>query len=45
MVMGIDDGLRFVEAHKDLNAYFIATDESNKLVEKRSSGFPSAANE
>jgi thiamine biosynthesis lipoprotein len=45
MVMGIDDGLRFVEARKDLNAYFIATDESNNLVEKRSSGFPSAAND
>jgi len=45
MVMGLDEGLRFVEARKDLNAYFIATDESKKLVEKRSAGFPSAANE
>jgi thiamine biosynthesis lipoprotein len=45
MVMGLDDGLRFVEARKDLKAYFIATDGSKKLVEKRSSGFPSAANE
>jgi thiamine biosynthesis lipoprotein len=45
MVMGLDAGLRFVEEHKDLHAYFIAADESNKLVEKRSSGFPSAANQ
>jgi hypothetical protein len=28
---------------KDLSAYFIAADESGKLIEKRSSGFPSAA--
>jgi thiamine biosynthesis lipoprotein len=43
MVMGLDEGLRFVEARKELSAYFIAGDESGMLVEKRSSGFPSAA--
>jgi thiamine biosynthesis lipoprotein len=43
MVMGIDEGLQFVEMRKDLSAYFIAADESGKLIEKRSSGFQSAA--
>jgi len=45
MVMGLDAGLRFVEEHGNLHAYFVAADESNKLAEKRSSGFPSAANQ
>jgi thiamine biosynthesis lipoprotein len=45
MVMGLDEGLRFVEARKELSAYFIAKDELNNLVEKRSSAFPSAAAE
>jgi len=45
MVMGLDEGLRFVEAHKELSAYFIARDEANNIIEKRSSAFPSAAND
>ena len=45
MVMGLDAGLRFVEEHQDLHAYFIAADDSNKLVEERSSGFPRAVNQ
>jgi hypothetical protein len=45
MVMGLDEGLRFVESRKELSAYFIAIDESNRLVEKQSSAFPGAANE
>ena len=43
MVMGLEEGLRFVEARKHLSAYFIATDQSGKLVETRSSAFPDAA--
>jgi len=42
VVMGMDDGLRFVEAHKGLHAYFIAKDPSGNTIEKRSSGFPPA---
>jgi thiamine biosynthesis lipoprotein len=45
MVMGLDEGLRFVESRKELSAYFIAMDESNRFVEKQSSSFPGAANE
>jgi thiamine biosynthesis lipoprotein len=45
MVMGLDAGLRFVEARKELGAYFIAADESHRILEKRSSAFPSAARE
>jgi thiamine biosynthesis lipoprotein len=43
MVMGGDEGLRFVEERTDLSAYFITMDPSGKLVEKRSSAFPAPA--
>jgi len=42
MVMGLDEGLPFVEARKDLSAYFIAVGASGQFVEFRSSGFPDA---
>jgi FAD:protein FMN transferase len=42
IVMGLDEGLRFVEARKGLHAYFIAKDSSGNAIEKRSSGFPPA---
>ncbi|HET9217363.1 MAG TPA: FAD:protein FMN transferase [Terriglobia bacterium] len=45
IVMGLDEGLRFVEARKGLAAYFIATDNSGKLVERRSSAFPAPVND
>jgi thiamine biosynthesis lipoprotein len=40
VVMGLDEGLRFVEARKGLQAYFIAKDDAGNTIEKRSSGFP-----
>ena len=42
MVMGLEEGMRFVEARPQLQAYFIAMDEGGKIVEKRTSGFPVA---
>ena len=45
IVMGLDDGLQFVEAHPGLQAYFIAKDPSGNTIEKRSSGFPPALEE
>jgi thiamine biosynthesis lipoprotein len=45
MVMGLDEGLRFVEARKGLSAYFMATDDSGNLVERRSSAFPAPVND
>src|SRR5262249_38112595 len=36
MVMGLDAGLQFVEAHEELKAYFIAQDDAGNLVEKKS---------
>jgi thiamine biosynthesis lipoprotein len=40
IVMGLDEGLRFVEAREGLEAYFIAKDDAGNLIEKWSSGFP-----
>jgi thiamine biosynthesis lipoprotein len=40
LVMGLDDGMQFVESHKQLEAYFIAKDAAGNLVERRSDGFP-----
>ena len=42
MVMGLEEGMRFVEARPQLQAYFIAMDESGNIVEKRTSDFPVA---
>jgi thiamine biosynthesis lipoprotein len=40
MVMGLDEAFQFVEARKELEAYFIARDPEGNLIEKFSSGFP-----
>jgi len=40
IVMGLDDGMQFVETHKQLDAYFMAKDATGNLVEQRSAGFP-----
>jgi thiamine biosynthesis lipoprotein len=40
MVMGLDEGMRFVEARPELQAYFIAMGLDGKIVEKQTSGFP-----
>ena len=40
MVMGLEEGMRFVEARPQLQAYFVAMDEGGNIVEKRTSGFP-----
>jgi thiamine biosynthesis lipoprotein len=45
MVMGVDEGVRFVEARKHLHAYFISNDPQGNIIEKRSSGFPKALEE
>src|SRR5688572_2683373 len=45
IVMGLDEGLRFIDARKGLAAYFVATDDSGKLVERRSSAFPAPVND
>ena len=42
MVMGLDEALRFVESHPNLEAYFIASGEGGETLEVRSSGFPEA---
>ena len=42
IVLGLDEGLRFVETHDHLEAFFIARDESGKPIEKRSPGFPAS---
>jgi thiamine biosynthesis lipoprotein len=39
MVMGLDEGLRFVESRPDLEAYFIA-DGEGAFIERESTGFP-----
>lgn len=45
MVMGLEEGIAFVEARKGLQAYFLVEGESGKIDEKRTSGFPSAVEE
>jgi thiamine biosynthesis lipoprotein len=40
MVMGIDDGARFVEEREGLEAYFVAADGAGGFTERRSTGFP-----
>jgi thiamine biosynthesis lipoprotein len=40
VVMGLDEALKFVESHKELQAYFIAKDNDGNIIEKKSSGFP-----
>lgn len=40
IVMGLDDGVQFIDAHQQLSAYFIAKDAAGNLVERRSAGFP-----
>ena len=40
MVMGLEEGMRFVQARPELQAYFIAMEPGGKFVEKRTSGFP-----
>ena len=42
MVMGLEEGMRFVETRPQLQAYFSAMDEGGNIVEKRTSGFPVA---
>jgi len=40
IVLGLDDSMRFLETHKDLQAYFVTEDAAGKLIETRSPGFP-----
>ena len=40
MVMGLEDALKFVEAHENLEAYFVSRDSKGNITETRSSGFP-----
>jgi thiamine biosynthesis lipoprotein len=40
MVMGLEEALRFVEAHDRLEALFLTTDEAGNVAETRSAGFP-----
>jgi thiamine biosynthesis lipoprotein len=39
MVMGLEEGMRFVDARPELQAYFIAMD-GGKMVEEETAGFP-----
>jgi thiamine biosynthesis lipoprotein len=40
IVLGLDDAMKFVEAHEELSAFFIAMDDSGRVIERRSSRFP-----
>jgi thiamine biosynthesis lipoprotein len=40
MVMGLEEGKRFVEARPNLQAYFIAMEQGGQLVETQTAGFP-----
>jgi FAD:protein FMN transferase len=40
MVMGLEEGMRFVEARPELDAYFVAIGVDGKIVEKQTAGFP-----
>jgi thiamine biosynthesis lipoprotein len=42
IVWGLDESMRFLESHKQLQAYFITQDSGGNLVETRSSGFPTS---
>ena len=43
MVLGVEEGLAFVEARPLLEAYFISADDEGQFIETRSSGFPQSA--
>lgn len=40
MVMGLEEGLHFVEARPELQAYFVAMGADGNIIEKRTAGFP-----
>jgi thiamine biosynthesis lipoprotein len=43
LVMGVEEGLRFVESREGIEACFLVSDDKGGFVERRSKGFPSGS--